>query len=267
MRLAGLAAAAVAAVIVANGAGAARPTARTWVDPQRPFFGDTFVYAVEVVVDEAHASSVRIVASPAPFTRLSAPVTTRSTVDGRVRIRVTSALACFSAGCLPRAGVRSVALPRAVVTGAVTLRPTPPIVRVRGRVTPAAVRADAAVFRHPMELEEPTTRLSTDVLVALSGAVAVLAVLLPASVVVARRRRSTVRGSTDPVSRAVRLLRESARRPPPDRRRAASLAARVVGETSLAEDAARVAWSRAVPDEVVPDDLADRIERTRRAGS
>lgn len=267
MRRAATAAVALAfAMLGADAAVAAQASVRAWTDPARPFFGDIFDYVVEVTVDEQRADAVRIEAATAPFTAPAEPRTTRSAGDGVVRIRVTQALACLSAACVPRAGARAVALPRARVSGLPGVAPfAPAVVHVRPRVPAAAVRAPNAVFRHPASLEEPTSRAPPWALTTGFLAVAALALVVPAVAVVSRRRRSVRRGPVDPVARAIDLLRESVRRPPNDRRRAASLAARVVAEPVLADDAARVAWSRRPPDEEAPGRLAERIERARGA--
>jgi hypothetical protein len=255
----------VAALAVAGPSAAATASVRAWTEPARPFFGDRFAYLVEVVVEEERADAVRIDAGTGPFTALGEARTTRTTADGAARIRVTQALGCLSAACAPRAGPRAVALPPVRVTGAQGIAPSVrAVVRVRPRVAAAAVRAERPAFRSPTTLEATTTNAPAWALTTVSLGVALLAVLAPALLALSRRRRRGARrGPVDQVARAIRLLRESVVRLPPDRRRAASLAARVVTEPGLAEDAARVAWSRPLPDEIVPTELAERIERAR----
>jgi hypothetical protein len=259
----------VAGLLVPGVAVAAQPSVRAWTEPAQPLFGGTFAYVVEVAVDAGRADAVRIEADAGPFTALAEPRTTRVAEGGIVRIRVTQALACLAVTCVPRTGVRAVALPRPRVTGLQDGgRLAPAVVHVRPRVPASAVQAETAVFRRPTRLEEPTTRLPAWSLAATSLVVALLALAAPAMGFVARRRRgSHHRRPVDPVARAIRLLRESVRRSPPDRRRAASLAARVVTEQGIADDAARIAWSRRTPDEDAPRELAERIDRARGSAS
>jgi len=69
-----------------------------------------------------------------------------------------------------------------------------------------------------------------------------------------------------PLTRALRLLRESSTRSPADRRRAASLLSRLLGaggnEADLAANAQRVAWARPDPSRRDTEGLADRTQRS-----
>ena len=244
-----LAAVAVFALAAVPSAFATAPTIDAGVDQATPRFGDSFSYDVTATVDGSLIGSARIANDVAPFTRLGPTVERRSVSDGVGRIAVTETIACLSAACLEgnRGGV---ALPRARVSAGGEVAVAPRVeVTVGSRVSPAAVKASAPVFRRPESMPSPAYRVSPSV--------AAIVLTAPLRRSRADRRRAI---DVDQRERAVRLLRESATRDADDRRRAANLVSRVVGEPELARTAAGVAWSRPEPGPPDATTLADRVE-------
>ena len=175
-------------------------------------------------------------------------------------------LACLVERCVAVKHGRAVTIsaPRGRV-GSVAFRGQPVSVLIRSRVPLTAVRAARPAFRRPSRPAALTPRVDP---------VALQAVLVASGLPSAHRRgdgvtlpllrrgaRRGTAGNVDPLRRAVRLLRESTARDGPDRRRAASHAGRLVGQTAVAVDAARVAWSRGDPGPRDVDALADRVEQ------
>lgn len=255
------------ALVMASASQGAGPIVHAAVEPAAPLFGDTFAYVVDVEVDESRVDGARIFNEVGPFTRVAPTRVTRSVANGVARITVTEKIACLTARCIPGAPGTAVAIPHARVTlDGVGAAGPPVVVWVRSRVSGDAVRASEPVFRRPAGLPPATVRLDpgrAQAGLALGGIVLLFVGIL-VIVVPLRRWRPAAAPSdrTDPVVRAVRLLRESAARDSPDRRRAASLVSRVIGEGDLAVDAARVAWSRGDPGPPDAATLADRVERT-----
>jgi hypothetical protein len=251
----------------ATGAFAAPPSIIATADPASPLFADPFSYVVVVKTPAADAARVRIRDDVGPFARVAPTHTTRSVSKGVATTTVTETLACLTAACMSSSpDGRSVSLPpaRAVLDGATTTA-IPVIVRVGTRVPSSEVTARQPPFRRPRALPAAGYRVSPgtlEVALVVTGVlllgVAVLGIAVP---ILRRRQKGRAATEADPVTRAVRLLRESAERDAADRRRAAGLAARVVDRPDLSLDAATVAWSR--PEPAPPDatSLADRVER------
>ena len=258
-----LAAGAVAFALpwVASPSNAAPAALRVSVSPSAPFFGDRFTYVVELTVeDAADPEGVAVVARPGPFTPLGPMRTTTARTHGVLRVTSRQELACLSAACLPRDGARRVMLPpaRGRVKGR-TVGGARAVVRVRPRVTSEAVAADRPVFLEPGALPAATTRVDPSLLAVglVSGAVALALAVAGVALYTARRAARLARTS-DPLARAVRLLREAGNRSSDDRRRAAALASRVVPWEGLAGEAERVAWERRAPQPSDTGRLADR---------
>lgn len=254
---------ALAAVPVASGT---MPVVRSSVSPSSPTFGDTVTYTVAVGVPAAQADSTTVETDVGVLTRVSPPETSRSVERGVVHVVVTERLACLVVECVTRAGGSVVTIPAARArVGTVVLRGRPLSLRIGSRVPVAAVRASEPPFRGPSGTAAVTPRVDPATLEALLVATGLLLVIVGgvglALPLLRRRERRIPAGRLDPLRRAVRLLRESATRDGPDRRRAASHAGRLVGETTVAIDAARVAWSRDDPGPRDVAALADRVER------
>ena len=261
-RLALAAAAAVAGLAgLTSPSHAATPALRVSVSPPAPFFGDRFTYVVELTVeDAADPEGVAVAAPPGPFTALGPARTTTVRANGVVRVTSRQELACLSAACLPRAGARTVALP--AVRGSVegrTVGGVRAVVRVRPRVTSEAVAADRPVFLEPGALPAATTRADPSSLaVGLAGGAVALVLAVAGFALYTARRAARRALASDPLARAVRLLREAGDRSSDDRRRAAALASRVVPWEELAGEAERVAWERPAPRPSDTGRLADR---------
>jgi hypothetical protein len=254
---------ALAAVPVASGA---TPVVRSSVSLSSPRFGDTVTYTVAIGVPAAKADSTTVETDVGVLTRVSPPETSRSVERGVVHVVVTERLACLVAQCLTRTGGRVVTIPAARArVGPVELRGRPLLLRIGPRVPLAAVRASEFSFRRPSGAAALTPRADPAMLEALLVAAGLLLVIVGVAGValplLRRRELHIPAGRVDPLRRAVRLLRESTTRDGPDRRRAASHAGRLVGQTTVAIDAARVAWSRDDPGPRDVAALADRVER------
>ena len=268
--------AAVVLVVLAAGvpvASAGSPAIRASVDRASPLFGDPFTYVVEARFsrDADGNDAAQVVAEPGPFTVLEPPRVERSTLDDEVVLTVTQRLACLGTGCLPTGAIRAVTLPRALVdVGGAVATATPVVVRVGARVTDAAVNAGEPEYRTSTELPPPTARLEPGLGVALLVSAGILlavgGIALATYGLVMGRTRASRSRDPSPLTRALRLLRESSTRPPPDRRRAAGLLSRILGgggsTVDLAADAQRVAWSRPDPSRRDTEGLADRTQRS-----
>jgi hypothetical protein len=253
---------------------AAPPLIRAEAQPATVGVGDTFSYLVEARFDAdgLDASSVRIFADTGPFVQAGPTRSTHSTDGSAVVVRLEQRLTCLDLACAPVQGLRRVRLPAARVSarhagGRVTTgRAAPAVVGVEPRVSIAAVRAAPPPYRQQTALPAATRdagRLAALLAIA-AVAFGLVAVLL---VVLALRPRARARAREAELARALRLLRESASRPPPDRRRAADLVSRVVGAEgaqSLADDAARFAWSATAPKPADAVGLAERAEGAAR---
>lgn len=260
-----LALAALLVLAVPPAAHGALPVVRVSAEPQAPRFGDTLTYTVDVAVPRGHAGSTRVTTDVGVLTRVAAPQTTQSVEGDVAHVVVTERLACLVARCVARAGERVVGIPPARVSvGGVELRGAKVSLRVGPRVPLAVVRAPEAAFRWPSGVAALTARVDPATLqAALAAAGCVF--LIVGFLVLARplfgRERHAAAGRDDPLLRAIRLLRDSTTRDASDRRRAASHAGRLVGETPVAIDAARVAWSRRDPRPADVTALADRVEQ------
>ena len=257
---------AILVLAVVPAAQGAPPVVRVSVAPDAPRFGDTLTYTVDVAVPGGRAGSTSVTTDVGVLTRVAAPETTRSVEGDVAHVVVTERLACLVARCVARAGERVVDIPPARVSvGGVELRGAKVSLRVRPRVPLAAVRATEPSFRRPPGPAAVTPRVDPAalqaVLVAAGCVLLVVGVIVLALPLLRRRERRTPFGRVDPLLRAVRLLKESTTRDGPDRRRAASHAGRLVGETAVAIDAARVAWSRRDPGPEDVTALADRVEQ------
>jgi len=256
------------AAVSAPAAFAVAPRVTATADPDAPLFGDPFSYVVVVTAPAADADRVRIVDDVGPFARVAPTRTSRAVSKGIATTTVTETLACLTAACMSSSpDGRSVTLPRAraVLAGQAAVS-IPVVVRVGTRVPSAEVTAKEPPFRHPRDFPAAGYTVPPALLEAVlvvTGLVLVGAAMLGIALPIARRRRRAARAAEqgDPVSRAIRLLRESADRDAADRRRAASLASRVVERPDLAEDAAAVAWSRPHPSPPDATALAERVER------
>jgi len=253
-------------------ASADSPSIHAFVDRASPLFGDPFTYVVEVRFsrDAGGGDAAQVVADPGPFAVLAPPRTERSTLGDEVVLTVTQRLACLSTACVPTGASRAVSLPRAEVDvdGAVATA-APVVVHVGARVAEVAVDAGEPEFRTSTELPPPTMRFEPSLGAALLASagilLAVVGVALAAYGIVKGRARASWSRDPSPLTRALRLLRESSMRRPPDRRRAAGLLSRLLGAggstADLAADAQRVAWSQPDPSPRDAEVLADRAQR------
>ena len=257
---------AIVALVAVPLAPGATPVVRATVSPAEPGFGDTFTYTVSVSVPAALASATTVATDVGVLTRVSPTRTTRSVERGLASVVVTERLACVVERCVAVKHGRAVTIsaPRGRV-GTVAFRGQPVSVLIRSRVPLTAVRAARPAFRRPSTPAALTPRVDPVALQAVLVAAgcllliaAVTGVMLP---LLRRGERRGTAGNVDPLRRAIRLLRESTARDGPDRRRAASHAGRLVGQTAVAVDAARVAWSRGDPGPRDVDALADRVEQ------
>lgn len=242
--------AALGALVIASGVEAAGPPPGIEVSaPRAVGFADAFDYVVEATVRPSDAETAELTAEVGPFTVLDAEPVARATRGGAIVIRLARRLACIDDGCVGRAESLRTVLPAPVLvsaSGSVTGRPT--VVRVDGRVAPASVRPTPDVFRADTTLPPASGTSPTKVAIALTATV-VAALLGALLLLVSMRGRSAVAGD-DPLTRAIRLLRESAGRPEADRRRAADLLARTAADrdrSPLAADAMRIAWAPSAP--------------------
>jgi hypothetical protein len=243
---------------------AATPSLGATVVPGAPQFGDSFSYTVVLEVPAGSENAERSLSAPvAPFTSVAPTRVARSSSEGTTRVTVVQTLACLTIDCVPQGEARSVVLPaaQARIEG-VTLVADRVTVRVQPRVASAAVAADRPVFREPGALPASTTRADPDSLAVVVAILAGAFGLTAVGALLGRRRRGDARpGHVDPLSRAIRLLRESRDRSSDDRRRAAALASRVVPAGALARDAERIAWERRPPAPSDASELADRAGR------
>jgi hypothetical protein len=258
---------AVLAAASATAAVAATPPITATAEPASPLFGDPFRYVVVVRTPAADAERVRIADDVGPFALVAPTRTKRSVANGVATTTVTETLACLTMECMSSSpDGRTVTLPRARVTlDGATVEAIPVIVRVGTRVPSSEVTAKVPPYRAPRTLPPVGYRISPRALEAVlvvAGILLLGAAAFGIAVPLVRRRRQEARAAadSDPIARAVRLLRESAVRDATDRRRAAGLASRVVEEPDLALDAATVAWSRPEPGPPDATSLADRVE-------
>jgi hypothetical protein len=257
---------AVLALTLAPVARGAQPVVRATATPAAPSFGDVVTYTVDVSVAPGQADAATVATDVGVLTRVAAPTTVRVVEGGVGHVTVTERLACLVARCVTGAGGRVVTIPAPHVRlGGIALRGTPTRLRMRPRVAPRAVRASVPTFRRPTGPPEVTQRVdpgSLEALLVAGGSLFLVAGVAGLALPVIRRRaRLAPEGRGDALRRAVELLRESTARGTSDRRRAASHAGRLVGESVLAADAARVAWSRRNPGSPDVTTLADRVER------
>jgi hypothetical protein len=269
-----VAAALVGAGLAAGVAHAAPPQIRADVGPSTVGVGDTVTYVVEARLEASglDRSSVRVFADTGPFAEVGPAKTTRETRGSTVVITLEQRLACLDLACAPVDKTRRIRLPAAQVTARrsggpeATMRAVPVTIAVEPRVSRSAVAAASPPYRQQTSLPAPSPRSGRLVaLLTIATAVLLLAAVILA--VLALRPRRTSRPREEDLVRALRLLRESANRPAPDRRIAADLVSRLVGAagaTSLADDAAHLAWSERAPDPAATDTLAQRAERSAR---
>lgn len=258
----------VLAVAPARAAGGA-PSAAVTAAPAASRFGDAFT--LEAVVRVPDGQDAAVLLDPAPFTALSPASTERHGEGGTTVVTVRQRVACLDLGCAPGARPSVVTIrPVRVRVGGVTTAATASTTRVTisGRVPAAVVDRDAGGYRVDRSVPGATFPVAPGTLVALLLAGAVAAALAAAALLRpdVRRRLAgrTAAVEVDPLTRALRLLRESAGRGPGDRRRAASLLARLLrahGEGARAGGAARLAWSRPDPAPADAVGLADAVER------
>jgi hypothetical protein len=256
--------------LAAGAAYAAPPQLRAEAQPSSVGVGDELTYVVEARLDadDVDPDSVRVFADTGPFVQVGPARTTRDRDGSALAVRLEQRLVCLDLGCAPVDGVRRIRLPAARVTarragGApVTLRAVPLTLAVEPRIERSAVRAAPPPYRQQTAL--PTAgRGAARLFVPLVIATVVLLLAAALLAVLALRPRPTARPREAELARALRLLRESETRPAPDRRRAAGLVSRVVaaaGAGSLADDAARLAWSEEAPDRAATGVLAQRAE-------
>jgi hypothetical protein len=259
----------IVALVAAPASSGAAPVIRSSVSPATPAFGDPFTYTVTVSVPAARSESTTVATDVGLLTRVASAKTTRSVEHGIALVVVTERLACLAESCVDRASGRSIAIPSARVrVGAAEYRGAPVSVQIRTRVPDDAVRARKPAFLRPSGVSPVTARVDPGRLrgaLVAAGCVLLVGGLGALTLPVFRRRAPRKpAGRADPLRRAIRLLRDSTGRNDADRRRAASHVGRLVGETTLAADAARVAWSRPEPGIDDVTDLADRAERTAR---
>jgi len=265
-----LVASALVAAAFAGQARAAPFAVRPEAHPMRVGVGDPFTYVVEARIprDGLDLSSVRVVAGTAPFAPLAEARTSRRQQGSFVYVTLAQRLACLDTACAPRDRDRSVALPSAYASARSNGRvaraaAAPTRVSVVPRLSSAAVRASPPRYRLQTNLPGPrrdAARLAR-LLVGAAAALGILAAVLGFAAIRPRRRPAP---GEPRLSRALRLLRESADRPPPDRRRAADLLSRVAAaerRAALADEALRVAWAPAIPEPARARELADRAER------
>lgn len=265
------------ALLAVGAADAAPPVIRAEAQPAMVGVGDTFSYVVEARLDAdgLDASSVRIFADTGPFAQAGPTRSTHGTEGSAVVVRLEQRLSCLDLACAPVQGIRRIRLPAARVTarqaggGVTTGRAAPVVVGVEPRVSIAAVRAASPPYRQQTALPAATRdagRLAA-LLAVTAVALGLASIVLAVFAVIALRPRARARAREAELARALRLLRESAGRPAPDRRRAADLVSRVVGAEgaqSLADDAARFAWSATAPKPADAVGLAERAEGAAR---
>jgi hypothetical protein len=252
---------------------AGSPSIRASVDRATPRFGDPFTYVAEARFSREadRGDAAQVLADPGAFAVLAPPQTERATIGEDVVLTVTQRLACLSIACVPTGASRAVLLPRASVDlGGAVATAAPVVVSVGARVADAAVNAGEPQYRTATELPPPTTRFEPGPVVALLASagilLAVVGIALAGYGALQGTARASRRRDLSPLTRALRLLRESSTRPPADRRRAAGLLARLLGtggsDANLATEAQHVAWSRPDPSPRDAEVLADRTQRS-----
>ena len=262
---------ALAALVLAAPSAAAPLTVRTSFDDETVQLGDVVRAHVAVLVAEgASASSVRVNEDLAPLTPVSPLQVARR---GDV-VEFSRTFVCLSAACVSDRGDATPRLAPVQVAARVGERPVRalkswPVLRVRGRVSPADLSRASPPFRASLAPPSPSYAVAPSTLAwLLDGVAIVLALGALALVALAIRRRASERGPprTDELARAVRLAREAETRPPPDRRRAVGLLARVLRsrDTKLAASANELAWARPQPERDDLEQLVDDVERTAR---
>ena len=243
----------------AAGAGAAGPQVAVGARaPATIPFGDPFTYVVEATVPAAAADTARLTAGVGPFAVLAAEPLERATSGETARLRLVRRLACLGEDCLGKQRTLRVALPAPVVESeGRSVRGAPAVVAVEGRVEPGSVRLSPDMARADARVPPASGTGPGTVEAFLAGVAA--AAFLAAIALAALALRRGGRVATDPLGRAIRLVRESAGRPAPDRRRAADLLARVAGDRDrgpLAAEATHVAWAPSQPTPAAVEELA-----------
>jgi hypothetical protein len=256
----------------------ARPIAvRTSLQPANASFGDELVAEVDVDVDTAAISPSRlhVVPSFAPYAQTGAPVVSQSRSGRFATVSLRYRIQCVSEECLPAAKPLALRLPPVVVSaldGGRTRQVTaawPPAL-VASRLSSNDLQR--VRFRRSATLLQPTyatsPNVSADLLTAVAGGLALLAVavLTLEAVRFAGRRRSRI--ELTPLEEALRLTRESARRSnAADRRKALSLLSQTLEDdrvSKLAAAAGDAAWSESPPS---PDAALRLAEEVETAGS
>jgi hypothetical protein len=252
----------------------ARPLAvRTSLQPANASFGDELTAEVDVDVDTSAISPSRIHVVPnfAPYTQTGAPVVLQSRSGRFATVRSRYRIQCVTEECLPGAKQPALRLPPVVVSAVDDGRTRtasaawPPLL-IASRLSSSDLRH--VRFRRPVALLQPTYATSpsvlADLLTAVAGVLALVAVtvLTLEAVGVVRRRLSRIELTA--LETALRLTRESARRSnAADRRRALSLLSQTLddeGASKLADAAGVAAWSDVPPTPEAALRLADEVE-------
>jgi hypothetical protein len=259
-------------VLAAGGSQPATVDVTATARPATVRVGDSIRYVVRARLGTAGvvASTVRVFADTGPLARIGPTTTTRTTQGSILVVTLEQELACLDLDCAPTDEARRILLPAARVTaqkvagGLLAATAAPVGFAVLPRVSGADVRAAPPPYRQQTALP-PRGRGAGRLATALAASTVALAALALGLAIAALRRRTAPRPTERELTRAIRLLRESATRTAPDRRRAAGLLARLVGSTgapSVAADAAELAWSPPAPEPESAVALAERAERT-----
>ena len=246
---------------------------QTSVAPRTALFGDPVVAGLQVVVDSAAATRVRVAADFSPY-RVVGPVEVERSEGGQqTQLRWIWHLECLTRACLPGTKQRRVLFAPAKVTVPITGRAQTvttlwPALTVRSRLAPEdRARPVQRATIYPLGATNSRIEASTLERLLWVGVGALVlaagALLVPFARRIPHPRRSFDRlGSAE---RALLLARRASARDDPGRRRTAlerlgrELERR--GSPDLADEASRMAWEESPPVGEAMSGLVGRAEQ------
>jgi hypothetical protein len=257
-----------------------RVSATAVITPRSHLFADTVGARLDLVFSRTFVpvGSVHVDASFTPYV-VQTSSRRRTDHGDSTRLTYLYRLSCLALGCLPKGGEKTFELPKAIVTygsgsgGASSARVTWPNLTVAARVGPAD-REQPELQASLRPLPGPSYRIRPAVVTGLSlagalvlliVAVVLLAPALPRTLGLrvpawARRRQRPL----TPLERALARVRAAGSNGSGDERRALEhLAVELAGsgETGLARNARRLAWSPGRPPADGLRDLSTEVER------